>query len=581
MKIKNVLNTVIILIFISGIQFAQVSNVNLESKIYPYLSKLAQKGIINYDDLVKPISRKYAAEKLIEARYNFAKLTSLQKDELEFFEAEFGYEIKQANNLSGVNNNGSNTNEKSITENEESKLKNGTLTLFAKDEYNRLRSLSYENNLMRLNVSPLIGIEKGKWEKTSYTNLFFGIKFNGDLGNVLGYNFELEHTRQTPGRIDNLYNRFSNKPAIDILFADNERIEYPTVNADLGVNWSWGSFVFGKNYLNWGYGENGKIVLSNRAPSFPYIKLNIKPAKWFRFDYIHAWLNSNVIDSNSYYATWRYRPNQNTDRLIFKSKFLALHSATFIPYENLELSLGESVVYADNIQVIYLIPFMFFDLGDEFLMRNNNYAGSSTQLFLSASSRNHIPNTHLYANFHADELTPDGLFDPKTQYYKMAFTFGANVVDLPINNLGATIEYTKVYPGEYRHFIPTLAYESSSVIMGHWIGDNADMIYFAMDYTFFRGFKIQLWTQYVRKGTEALGNRAYKITIPQPHFLFTDNIKDRKNYRYYGIDFEYEITHELWVKSHFQYIDYQQRIEPGKYTSTLYRDFSFAIGYGI
>ncbi|MBK8946914.1 MAG: hypothetical protein IPM32_16820 [Ignavibacteriae bacterium] len=614
---------IILFLFATAIlSFAQESNVNIENNIYDFLSKLAQKGIIKYDDLVKPISRKYVAEKLVEARANFSELTNLQKDELEFYESEYGYEVKKKNSEFRIQNSEkelgeevikkiedenneindseqiTNDNEQTSNDLEEKRdlfdkswqfevrtndeiTTKDKLTLFAKDEYERFRVLGYENNLMRLNVSPVLGYENGKWETKAYDNIFAGVKFNGEFGDILGFNFELKHTRQTPGYIDNLYNRFSNKRAIDLLFSDSERLEYPTVNADLGVSWSWGSFVFGKNYLNWGYGENGKVVLSDRAPSFPYLKLSVKPAEWFSFNYIHAWLNSDVIDSSSYYSTWRYAEYGNTDRYSYKSKFIALHSATFIPYENLELSIGESVVYADELQIVYLIPFMFFDLGDEYLMRNDNYAGSSTQLFLSLSSRNHIKNAHLYVNFHADELTPDGLFDPQTQYYKMAFTFGGNIVDLPINNLDITLEYTKVYPGNYRHFIPTLTYESSSTLMGHWIGDNADMIYGAIDYTIFRGLNFKVWTQYIRKGTEALGNRAYQVTIPQPHFLFTDNIRDRKNYTYYGIDTEYEFSHEVWLKAHFQYIDFEQRIGIGKYKSNLFRDFSLTLGYGI
>ncbi len=145
---------------------------------------------------------------------------------------------------------------------------------------------------------------------------------------------------------------------------------------------------------------------------------------------------------------------------------MAMHSVTFSFLDGIDLSFGESVVYSDELQIAYLIPIMFFDLADEYLNRNDNYAGASTQLFLALSSRNHVPNTHLYASFHADELTPEGLFDPKTQYYKFAFTFGASTIDMPINNLGLTLEYTKVYPGNYRHFIPTLTYESSSSING-------------------------------------------------------------------------------------------------------------------
>ncbi len=54
-----------------------------------------------------------------------------------------------------------------------------------------------------------------------------------------------------------------------------------------------------------------------------------------------------------------------------------------------------------------------------------------------------------------------------------------------LDNLGLRLEYTKVYPGNYRHFIPTLTYESSSALMGHWMGDNGDLVYAAIDYSFY------------------------------------------------------------------------------------------------
>ena len=322
-------------------------------------------------------------------------------------------------------------------------------------------------------------------------------------------------------------------------------------------------------------------MLSEKAPSFPYIRLDLYLAEWFSFHYIHAWLNSDVVDSNSFYPSFRYAEYGNTNRFTYIQKFLALHSVTITPFKGLDFSFGESIVYSDNLQILYLIPLMFFDLGDEYLNRNDNYAGGSTQLFLSLSSRNHLKNTHLYASFHADELTPEGLFDPKTQYYKFAFTFGGKVIDLPLENLGLILEYTKVYPGNYRHFIPTLTYESSSALMGHWIGDNGDLFYAAFDYKILRGLNVKLWGQYIRKGTEALGNRAYKVQIPQPGFLFLDRISDRKNYTYYGFNVNYEITHDLIVDFHYQYIDYEQAITKEKFRSRLNRDFSLSLGYGI
>ncbi|MCB0748630.1 MAG: hypothetical protein KDC90_14310, partial [Ignavibacteriae bacterium] len=87
----------LILFFVisSAALYSQVSNVRLDNNVYDYLSRLSQKGIIQYEDLVKPHSRRYIASRLIEARERINKLTSLQKDELEFYEKEFGFEIEK------------------------------------------------------------------------------------------------------------------------------------------------------------------------------------------------------------------------------------------------------------------------------------------------------------------------------------------------------------------------------------------------------------------------------------------------------------------------------------------------------
>ncbi len=120
------------------------------------------------------------------------------------------------------------------------------------------------------------------------------------------------------------------------------------LNLNIGADWGWGSFTIGKNHLNFGYAENGKIILSEKAPSFPYIRLDIKPTNWFRFNYVHAWLNSEVIDSSSYYSTWRYRANENTDKYSIYPKFLAMHSVTFSFWNGIDFSFGESAVYSDE-----------------------------------------------------------------------------------------------------------------------------------------------------------------------------------------------------------------------------------------
>jgi hypothetical protein len=37
--------------------------------------------------------------------------------------------------------------------------------------------------------------------------------------------------------------------------------------------------------MEWGSGVSGQIILSDKAPSFPYIKLELEPVSWLKFVY--------------------------------------------------------------------------------------------------------------------------------------------------------------------------------------------------------------------------------------------------------------------------------------------------------
>jgi hypothetical protein len=81
-------------------------------------------------------------------------------------------------------------------------------------------------------------------------------------------------------------------------------------------------FVIAKDYIEYGYEKFGNLVLSSKAPSFPYIRINLKPVDWFKFTYIHAWLSSLVIDSLKLDAY---------NRDIYRDKYFAWHSLTLTP----------------------------------------------------------------------------------------------------------------------------------------------------------------------------------------------------------------------------------------------------------
>ncbi len=325
--------------------------------------------------------------------------------------------------------------------------------------------------------------------------------------------------------------------------------------------------------MNWGYGQSGLLVLSDKAPSFPFIRLDLHPTKWLRFDYIHAWLNSDVIDSSAIYAS--YRNGSRYDRIIYRNKYLASHTLTVTPAKGLDVSLGESIIYSDKLEISYLIPIMFFRLADHYLSQGGNNAGSNSQFFLGVSSRNQIKNTHLYGTLFIDELSLEGLFNPAKQRNQFGFTLGGSITDLPIDNLTLTAEYTKIFPFVYSHYIPTQTYQSSGYLLGHWMGYNSDLIYGALNYRFIRGLQATLWGQYIRKGSQGIVDQQY--TQPQPPFLFGL----RKNYTYLGFDLKYEIIHDLFARIQYQTTKTSSEQSDKSYKDSRMNEFYFSLYYGM
>lgn len=543
-----------LLLLISSSLFAQVVYEPLHRDVYQYLSRLAQKGVIEFDDQVKPLSRIYIAEKLNDINRNQQALTLLEQDELKFYVIDFDRELKFIRN------------EKILVE---------ELTVAGFDHAGRMRLFSYADDLFSLNVSPILGYKIGSRDQKNLTHMWNGVYTYGYLSDYLGLSFDFRDNAESGEAIDK-FKRFTpitgtnEKSDANIPNYSRNKVEYSEAKTVIALNWKWGNAAIGKDFLEWGYGESGKLVLSQKAPSFPFIRLDINPVEWFSFNYVHAWLASDVIDSSDIYYSIFAHP-----RFRFRDKYLATHSITVKPLEGLSISLGESIVYSDQLEISYLIPVMFFRLADHYLSRNFNTAGSNAQFYGSVSSRNHIPNTHLYGTVFIDEITLTSLFEPQKQRNQFGFALGGSVVDLPVNNLTFTLEFTKIYPYVYEHYISTTTYKSTSHLLGHWMGHNADQIYASLEYRFIRGLKAKLWGQYIRKGEE--NDITGQYIQPQPPFLFGL----RKNHSYFGASVQYEFLHELLAKLEFQTTKSSIQQEDMNFVDRTLDEFYLSVYYGL
>jgi hypothetical protein len=234
--------------------------------------------------------------------------------------------------------------------------------------------------------------------------------------------------------------------------------------------------------------------------------LQLKPAKWFEFNYIHAWLNSNVVDSNrSYY-------NGDTYRAVYRNKFMAANMFTFIPWKGLNLSLGNSIVYADDgVQPVFLIPFMFFNSADATGSSYDNDAGQNSQIFIDISSRQ-IKHLNLYVTLFIDELMMSRVTDPGSLNWT-SWKAGFKLTDFPFRNVSVTGEWTKTNPITYKHYIATTTFASNDYCMGHYLRDNSREIYAAISFKPFRGITFNLDYVLAQHGDEYPDDRSYDYDL--------------------------------------------------------------------
>ena len=540
---------------LNSIAFAQVVYEPLHRDVYSFLSRLSQKSIIVFDDQVRPVSRKYIAEKLIEASEKFNQLTSLEKDELDFYSKDFKREFDFIHDV---------------------KIDSSQLIIVGYDSGNRLRLFGYRDNLFSMNLSPILGIKIGSRDNEKLTHIWNGIYTYGYIDKYIGFSFDFRDNTETGHSIDKTkeftpVTGVEAKSSLNAPLYSQDRMEYSESKAVLATDWTWGSFAIGKDFLEWGYSKSGLLVLSQKPPSYGFIRLDIKPVEWLKFNYMHGWLSSGVIDSNSIFYN-----SAGEITFSFIDKFIATHSLIITPVSGLDLSIGESIIYDEELEFLYLMPIMFFRLADHQLSRQLNSAGGNAQFYFGISSKGQIKNTHLYGTLFIDEISLNGLFDSETQRYQMGFTLGISVVDLPIENLTARIEYTKNYPFVYQHYIQTTDYESAKYSLGHWMGHNADLIYASLNYRFMRGLQATAWGQYIRKGEDGNVQQQYN-TIPQLPFLFGL----RNNYGYLGAEIRYEYTHELFAKFSYQTTNSSIQQEDLSFIDTRLNEFYFSVYYGL
>ena len=543
---KNKIALIVFFIFIVGIVKSQINEPQTK-EVYNYLYRMSEKGLIQWDDLVLPLDRHTIAIALLQVQKQESKLSTIEKKELLFYLTEYYYDIHLfASDY----------------------LINDKVNLFHKDEAGRFRTVASGNKQIQLFLDPIAGYYYTHYNNNHNLTTFGGFRMWGMIGKHVGYNVFFRDVTESGDSIN--YNKnFTPEQGIINTSRNPDQLNYSNLNFNLGYRWKNGIVTVGKDNLNWGYGESGKIVLSSKAPSFFYVRLHYFPFKWLDFDYYNGWLNSDVIDSSRSYPTGTNVAGGT--REIFRTKYIASHSLTFKTGKGLNFSIGESMVYSDKLDVGYLIPINFFKAYDQYVSSYSLNGGSNGQIFAQISSRNQIKNTHLYATLFVDEIRLSKIFDKTQSRNQIAYTLGMNRTDVLLKYLTIGGEYTRIRGGVYNNIIPAQTYSNNSYSLGDWMGQNADRLYLYMKYTPLPRLKTSIWYQYTRKGADWSLDQQYNQQ-PEPPFLYNELFSRRD----IGFSAYYEVIQTLKINLNIIHntIYYPQQ-------AVANNTISFGMSYGL
>lgn len=471
--------------------FAQVVYENHRSEVYNFLYRLSMKGLIQFNDQVRPISRIYIEQCLDSVETKSSQLSSIEKAELSFYKKE--YTDAKMNGVEEANR------------------------FFTKDANGRWRAISIQTKNLMMRVDPVLTAGLQSRQVGAVRQYSSGFRLYGYAGKKWAFNFSFNDINETGTGIDTLRTGSSETGINGRIASNKQSVNFAELRASLSYSFKNGSISLGKDYLLLGYGENGRTILSDKTPTYPYLRLDYQPLSWLRFNYTHAWLNSTIIDSNRTYNTG-VTPFGGR-REFFLRKFMAQHSLTFMPIKGLDITVGESMVYSDRFDAGYLIPVLFFKAYDNLVSNNNINTGGNGQLFLQVSSRNHLKNTHLYGSLFVDEIRIATIFNATKSRNQLGLTLGATVTDIGLPYLTLGAEYTRINPFVYRNLTPAQDYTSQDYPLGDWMGNNADRWIIHAKYTPIPRLKINLRYQQIRKGGAGTYDQQY-FQEPQPPFLF-------------------------------------------------------------
>ena len=568
---KNFILLLLVTFFCTTLS-AQVVMVPLNNDVYDFLERMQVKGMTGrYYDGIKPISRKDIREYLVRVDdYDeYVNLSLSDIEQLVGFLDEFSYErkyIKSMQELSDefieefINVLLDEDADTTYLEKEKWKLLKFPYKFYSGDSY-----ISFEPKFQaeyHFNSSDTSTFAE------NYQRLTGGGYIFGYLGDNIGFSFDGVNNA-VRGNIFDVKKIDCPEQGIGVEHKRDGSYYYEEVDAAVSFSTKYADITIGRFSNFWGCGHTGSVSLSNKAPSYPQIMVRAKFNDWLRFVYFHGWLESNILDDSTSY--WINYGDQEFDREFYKKKYVAAHRLEIAPSDRFSFGLSELLYYGErDAEFVYFIPIMLFWSAQRYTNdQDNEMIGLDYEW---------IPfyGIKTYGSLLIDEIALSKIFKKNESHNYVAYQLGAYIVEPFMTGLDFRIEFTHLNPWVYTHKFPINFATSDDYWMGYWTGQNADNLYFGIDYQPNSKLKFSADYSLYRKGAQDSIKYQYQIP-PVEKFLYGHQYTKNT----FSFKCSYEILPELETEFGFRYTDCnvnEENIalaEQGEYVNPVYYKSDF------
>ncbi len=459
--LSAVLPLVCLIMAVSSVS-AQVENVPVSNQVYEFLDRLGVKGILPlYSNVMIPLSRKQVGDFLMSAEAKKDQLSAAEKDFLDKFKREFAREIDP------------------VHEDDAVIFRDGfTDILTDKQKYLYMYADSNATAYVEFLGSAEYRHVDGDTYGTTHAALeTHGGRVRGTIKDKIGY--FLQATDGTlygdktfalsdPHLRGNVKFNNLNSPYFDFTEA--------YLKADFGIV----NLEFGREYNQIGTGYSDRLLLSDNAPAFDFLKLDAQ-YKSLRLVFIHG---SIVADSAQFPGLVQSEPANS-------QKYFALHRLQFSGFNFLNFGVAEMIIYQRySPELAYLNPVIFFKSAEHSLRdRDNAFLSFDLELFPWNGYK-------LYGTWLIDDIDFSKL---GTGWWGNEFgwqggLFAAGLAGMP--DLDADIEYTHIEPYVYSNRTSGNDFTNDNIGLGHHLAPNSDEWFFQLGYR--PAHSLRTWLTYTR-----------------------------------------------------------------------------------